>query len=51
VKSKFLPEGRVEMVFEPVSKEEWEELVERVRGGMNVWRAVAEILRRRNLRG
>ncbi|UXD22597.1 hypothetical protein IPA_06565 [Ignicoccus pacificus DSM 13166] len=49
VSSKFLPEGRVEMVFEPVSEEEWEEIKKMVRRGTNVWRAVAEILRRRNL--
>ncbi len=41
--------GLVEMKFERVSDEEWEELVKLVRSGVNVWRAVAEILRRRNL--
>ncbi len=49
VSGKFLSNGRVEMVFEEVSKREWEEIVKMVRSGVNVWRAVAEILRRRNI--
>ncbi len=49
VSSKFLPEGKVEMTFEPVSVEEWKEIVRMVREGTNVWRAIVEVLRMRNL--
>jgi len=49
VSSKFLANGRVEMTFEPVSDEEWNEIVQMVKEGLNVWRAIVEVLRRRNL--
>ncbi|NPA85164.1 MAG: YkgJ family cysteine cluster protein [Crenarchaeota archaeon] len=49
VSGKFLPRGEVEMVFEQVSPDEWEELERLVKSGTNVWRAVAEVLRRRNI--
>ncbi|ABU82038.1 hypothetical protein Igni_0856 [Ignicoccus hospitalis KIN4/I] len=49
VSGKFLPDNKVEMVFERVTDSEWEELTRMVRSGVNVWRAVAELLRRRNI--
>jgi len=49
VSGKFLPGGKVEMVFERVTPKEWEEIERAVRSGVNVWRAVAEVLRRRNI--
>ncbi|ALU12226.1 hypothetical protein EYM_01605 [Ignicoccus islandicus DSM 13165] len=49
VSGKELGNGLVEMKFERVSNEEWEEIVRMVKNGVNVWRAVAEILRKRNL--
>ncbi len=49
VSGKFLPDGKVEMVYVEVSPKEWDELVKMVKKGTNVWRAVAEILRRRNI--
>ncbi len=49
VSGKFLSNGKVEMVFKEVSRREWNDLEGMVRNGINVWRAVAEILRRRNM--
>ncbi len=49
VSGKEIGKGRFEMVYVEISDEEFEELSRMVRKGVNIWRAVVEILRRRRL--